>query len=206
MIREISQKTKVINEIVFQTKLLSFNASVEAARAGEHGRGFAVVAEEVGNLAAMSGKASQEIDHLLSESVRTTEGIVQRTAQEIGAASDAGRATLENGMTLAARCGDVLIQLASQAEELKNRMASVLLASKEQSLGIENISVAMEKIRESTAKNADNAGVADEVSDSLLVEAKNLSTVVEYMERALFGRDVYGAAKKDSEAPLKKAS
>ncbi|RYZ59281.1 MAG: hypothetical protein EOP07_04540, partial [Proteobacteria bacterium] len=49
VINEIGNKTKVINEIVFQTKLLSFNASVEAARAGEHGKGFAVVAEEVGN-------------------------------------------------------------------------------------------------------------------------------------------------------------
>jgi len=40
-----------MNDIVFQTKLLSFNASVEAARAGIHGKGFAVVADEVGNLA-----------------------------------------------------------------------------------------------------------------------------------------------------------
>jgi methyl-accepting chemotaxis protein len=45
VINEIGSKTRVINDIVFQTKLLSFNASVEAARAGEHGKGFAVVAE-----------------------------------------------------------------------------------------------------------------------------------------------------------------
>ena len=51
VIGEIGDKTAVIDEIVFQTKLLSFNASVEAERAGEHGRGFAVVAQEVGNLA-----------------------------------------------------------------------------------------------------------------------------------------------------------
>ena len=54
VIGEIGDKTKVINDIVFQTKLLSFNASVEAARAGEPGKGFAVVAEEVGNLAEMA--------------------------------------------------------------------------------------------------------------------------------------------------------
>ena len=60
IIGEISNKTAIINDIVFQTKLLSFNASVEAARAGEHGKGFAVVAEEVGNLAQMSGTAAKE--------------------------------------------------------------------------------------------------------------------------------------------------
>lgn len=49
----IKGKRKVINQIVFQTKLLSFYASVEVARAGESDKGFAVVAEEVGNLATM---------------------------------------------------------------------------------------------------------------------------------------------------------
>lgn len=46
--KEVISKTAVINGIVMQTRLLSFNASVEAARAGEHGKGFAVVAEEIG--------------------------------------------------------------------------------------------------------------------------------------------------------------
>lgn len=69
MISEINEKTQVINDIVFQTKLLSFNASVEVVRAGEHGKGFAVVAEEVGNLASMSGKASLDISEMLETSI-----------------------------------------------------------------------------------------------------------------------------------------
>ena len=69
LISEIGNKTKVINDIVFQTKLLSFNASVEAARAGEHGKGFSVVAEEVGNLAHMSGNSAKEITQLLESSI-----------------------------------------------------------------------------------------------------------------------------------------
>jgi methyl-accepting chemotaxis protein len=70
VISEIGNKTKIINDIVFQTKLLSFNASVEAARAGEHGKGFAVVAEEIGNLAQMSGNAAKEISQMLGDSIR----------------------------------------------------------------------------------------------------------------------------------------
>lgn len=79
LISEISEKTKVINDIVFQTKLLSFNASVEAARAGEHGKGFAVVAEEVGNLAQMSGNAAKEISTMLESSVKRVQTIVSQT-------------------------------------------------------------------------------------------------------------------------------
>lgn len=85
VIHEISNKTKVINEIVFQTKLLSFNASVEAARAGEQGKGFSVVAEEIGSLAAMSGNAAQEISAMLTESTTKVEKIVNTTKSEVGA-------------------------------------------------------------------------------------------------------------------------
>ncbi|MCX7978832.1 MAG: methyl-accepting chemotaxis protein, partial [Bdellovibrionaceae bacterium] len=67
VIRQVAKKTEVINEIVFQTKLLSFNASVEAARAGEAGKGFAVVAEEVGKLAKMSGDAATEISQIVEK-------------------------------------------------------------------------------------------------------------------------------------------
>lgn len=84
MIDEISSKTQVINEIVFQTKLLSFNAAVEAARAGEHGKGFAVVAEEVGSLAKMSGDAAKEIRSLLDNSVTRVNSIVSGTQAKIG--------------------------------------------------------------------------------------------------------------------------
>ena len=81
VINEIGEKTSVIDEIVFQTKLLSFNASVEAERAGEHGRGFAVVAQEVGSLAQMSGKAALEISQIVKESTYQANAIVKENAE-----------------------------------------------------------------------------------------------------------------------------
>ena len=73
----------MINDIVFQTKLLSFNASVEAERAGEHGKGFAVVAQEVGNLATMSGESAEEITKILDESVKMVQKLVSSNQVEI---------------------------------------------------------------------------------------------------------------------------
>ena len=104
MIEEISQKTRVINDIVFQTKLLTFNASVEAAREGEHGKGFALIAEEIGNLAQMSGNAATEISALLETSVQKVDQIISESKSSVGQSVQEGKQKVMFGTDIARRC------------------------------------------------------------------------------------------------------
>merc|ERR1711879_104182 len=74
-VHSINEAITVIDQIAFQTNILSLNAAVEAATAGEAGKGFAVVAQEVRNLASRSAEAAKEIKHLVEDAnIKANEG------------------------------------------------------------------------------------------------------------------------------------
>ncbi|WP_072679491.1 methyl-accepting chemotaxis protein [Arcobacter sp. LA11] len=145
----INEAITVIDQIAFQTNILSLNAAVEAATAGESGKGFAVVAQEVRNLASRSAEAAKEIKALVEmATVRANEG------KEVSSAMIEGFNELENNIS-----------------ETSNLIDDVSNAAKEQSTGISQISDAVNQLDKFTQQNA---AVADK-TNSIAMETNNIA-------------------------------
>lgn len=178
LINEIELKTQVINDIVFQTKLLSFNASVEAARAGEHGKGFAVVAEEVGNLAQMSGAAALEISKMLEASVQKVENIVKSSQQNIRALIAEGRQKVETGSRIALQCETVLNDIVDNTGNVTLISNEISMATKEQAVGAQEITKAMSQLDQVTQTNAATSQECASAAEQLSSQSQALRDVV----------------------------
>lgn len=179
LIKEIETKTKVINDIAFQTKLLSFNASVEAARAGEHGKGFSVVAEEIGNLAQMSGSAATEISKLLGGSTLRVKSIIEQSVRSGESLLKRNQEKIDRGVATANQCGQVLDLIVGDITDLAQRVAEIATATKEQSNGLSEIGKAMVSLNENSGKNTISARETSHSGEQLAKQAADVSQLVD---------------------------
>ncbi|WP_038903128.1 methyl-accepting chemotaxis protein [Dickeya zeae] len=146
----------VIDSIAFQTNILALNAAVEAARAGEQGRGFAVVASEVRNLAQRSASAAREIKELIGHSVETV---------------DAGNRLVE-------KAGVSIQGIVDGVRKVSELVGEISVASQEQSLGIEQVNLAINKMEQTTLQNASLVREGYNATQSLQQQAEQLKQVV----------------------------
>ncbi len=128
----INEAISVIDQIAFQTNILSLNAAVEAATAGEAGKGFAVVAGEVRNLAARSAEAASEIKSLVENAT----------------------VKANNGKTIADKMISGYNSLNENVLKTMDLIKDVEMASKEQQSGIEQINDAVTSLDQQTQQNA----------------------------------------------------
>lgn len=187
VIQDIGARTKVINEIVFQTKILSFNASVEAARAGDQGKGFAVVAEEVGNLAQMSGNAAREITDMLAASIQKVEVLVANSQRQVESLIQEGKTKVDAGVQIAQQCAEVLNEIVSNASQVSSLSQEISQASREQTQGVGEINKAMSQLDAVTQQNASASEQAANTAGELSEQAKSLKMSVEQLMNAIQG-------------------
>ncbi|MGE4133039.1 MAG: methyl-accepting chemotaxis protein [Bdellovibrionales bacterium] len=192
IIKSIDEKTNVINDIVFQTKLLSFNASVEAARAGEHGKGFAVVAEEVGNLAQMSGKAAREITEMLTSSINQVNRIVDQTKQRVDRLVETGKDKIAQGQSTAEACRAALKRIEEHSHSVTSMIEEITQATKEQSQGIQEITKAIGQLDQATQQNSNVAQQSSTQAEKLRSEASNVGGAVQRLIQFVDGEEAQG--------------
>ncbi len=187
VIGEIGSKTKIINDIVFQTRLLSFNASVEAARAGEHGKGFAVVAEEVGHLAQMSGAAAKEISGMLDSSLSRVTGIVNETREKVQRLIDDGKSKLDQGLKVTEQCSEALLGILSSVQEVDSMVGEISSASHEQSQGVSEINKANNQLDQATQSSSRVAQKGATSSEQLRRQAQEMKQAVQSLLAVVHG-------------------
>ena len=149
-VNAISEAIAIIDQIAFQTNILSLNAAVEAATAGEAGKGFAVVAGEVRNLATRSADAANEIKKL-----------VQNATQKAN-----------NGKRIADSMINGYTVLNDNIEQTISLIKDVEMASKEQLQGINQINDAVASLDQQTQKNAMIASQTHDVAVETDIIAK----------------------------------
>jgi len=149
---------KSIDEISFQTNILSLNAAVEAARAGEAGSGFAIVADEVRNLAKRSAEAAS-----------TTEQLIEINVNKI-----------KDGSKLVIKTNEAFKEVSTIATEVAKLVSEIATSSEMQSDGIEQINIAITQMEDVTQKNA---GATEELS----FQSSELKSQVDIMLSILEG-------------------
>jgi len=154
--KQVEEITRVIDEIAFQTNLLSLNAAVEAARAGEHGKGFSVVADAVRSLAQRSAVAAKDIDSLVKSTLQKT----------------------QQGSLVASNGEKALQDILESSTGVADLVSEIARGSLQQSERIEAVSDATGKLDIVTQANARASQHTATASDALLSQSKFLNRVV----------------------------
>jgi len=162
---EISKIIKVIDEIAFQTNILSLNAAVEAARAGDAGKGFAVVAEEVRHLAQRSAQAAKDTAVIIEKNITLSEKCLSITGQ----------------------VGGSLVGIRDETHKVSELLEEISTASQEQEIGIGQINQAISQMEHVLQANATTAQESASSADQLIIYSGTMEKIMSELDDLVEG-------------------
>jgi methyl-accepting chemotaxis protein len=167
----IGEIIATVNDLAEQSNLLAVNAAIEAAKAGEHGKGFAVVAQEVKSLAEQSKQATAQVRTILNDIQKATNAAVMATEQ--------GSKAVEAGEKQSAEAGESIRTLADSIAESANAAAQIGATSQQQMVGMDQVVLAMESIREASNLSVTGTQQAEQSAQNLNELGQRLKGLVE---------------------------
>jgi methyl-accepting chemotaxis protein len=167
----IGQIIATVEDLAAQSNLLAVNAAIEAAKAGEHGKGFGVVAQEVKSLAEQSRQATDR--------VRTILGDIQKATTAAVLATEQGGKAVEAGGQQTGGAAESIQMLAGTVAEAAQAATQIAASSQQQLVGMDQVAVAMESIKQTSAQNVASARQLDTAARNLNDLGQRLKQAVE---------------------------
>jgi len=163
---KLSEQSQAIGEIIAtvtdiseQSNLLAVNASIEAAKAGEFGKGFVVVAHEIHNLAQQSKQATANIRTILTD--------IQRGVSSTVVSTEGGTKTVADAVRLTTDAREAIEVLTRSSADSSREAIEIASSIQEQVAGMDQISLAMEKIRDAAQRNLEITRKAEKTAEDL---------------------------------------
>jgi methyl-accepting chemotaxis protein PixJ len=169
--QQISRVVSLINQIAMQTNLLAINAGIEAARAGEEGQGFAVVAEEVGELAARSAAATQEIEQIVEK--------IKRETNEVMQAMEVGNTQVVESTQIVADAKQSLSEILDVSQQVDALVKSISMASGFQLEASQVVRQLMQDMAEMSQRTGNSSELITESLQKTMESFQNLQNSIE---------------------------
>lgn len=155
----VAQVVAVIDDVAFQTSMLSLNAAIEASRAGEAGKGFAIVATEVRQLAQRCAESAEQIRSHIGDA-----------SAQVGVSSEK-----------LARTSQSLDALLAGVREVSASLQQISESSAQQSQELQQVTMSVGNLDEITRENAALVEESSTASHALVNRAGKLREAVASM-------------------------
>lgn len=164
--QSIGSIVESVEELASQSNLLAFNATLEAVKAGEQGKGFDVVCQEINRLAKQSKQSIEHIRMILDD--------VKNAIHDAFISTNVGKETVVEGVKQSLAAGQSFSNLSNSLMDSKQNAKQIVIQSKQQFVGIEQLMSAIQQIKQSSGHNAESVKSLEDAIKIL----NNISTVL----------------------------